>query len=36
VGQQMDIFIEAPPLESDIAQMRTPQRGKPGGRRGES
>jgi len=36
VGQQMDVFIEAPPLESDIAQMRTPQRGKPGGRRGES
>jgi multidrug efflux pump subunit AcrA (membrane-fusion protein) len=36
VGQQMDVFIEAPPLETDVVQIRTPQRGKPGGRRGES
>jgi HlyD family secretion protein len=36
VGQQMDVFIEAPQLETNIVQMRTPQRGKPGVRRGES
>jgi HlyD family secretion protein len=36
VGQQMDVFIEAPPLETDVVQMRPPHRGKPGGRRGES
>jgi HlyD family secretion protein len=36
VGQQMDVFIEAPPLEADIVQIRPPQRGKAGGRRGES
>jgi HlyD family secretion protein len=36
VGQQMDVFIEAPPLETDVVQMRPPQRGKPWGRRGES
>jgi HlyD family secretion protein len=36
VGQQMDVFIEAPPLETDIAQIRPPQRGKPSTRKGES
>ncbi len=36
VGQQMDVFIEAPPLETDIVQMHTPPRGKAGGRGGES
>jgi HlyD family secretion protein len=36
VGQQMDVFIEAPPLEADIVQMHPPQRGKPRVRRGES
>ena len=36
VGQQMDVFVEAPPLATDVAQMRAPQRSKPGGRRGES
>jgi HlyD family secretion protein len=36
VGQQMDVFIEAPPLETDIVQMRPLQRGKPSTRRGES
>ena len=36
VGQQMDVFIEAPPLEADIVQMRPPQRGRGGMRRGES
>ncbi|MGH8067885.1 MAG: hypothetical protein ACRERE_22195 [Candidatus Entotheonellia bacterium] len=35
VGQQMDVFIETPPLETDAVQMRTPQGSKPGGRRGE-
>jgi hypothetical protein len=36
VGQQMDVFIEAPPLETDIVQMRTHAKAKAGGRRGES
>jgi HlyD family secretion protein len=36
VGQQMDVFIEAPPLETNIVQIRTPQRSKAGVRRGES
>jgi multidrug efflux pump subunit AcrA (membrane-fusion protein) len=36
VGQQMDVFIEAPPLETNVVQVRPPQRGKPGVRRGES
>jgi len=36
VGQQMDVFIQAPPLETDTVQMRTPQRAMAGGRRGES
>jgi HlyD family secretion protein len=36
VGQQMDVFIEALPLEADIVQIRPPQRGKPEVRRGES
>jgi HlyD family secretion protein len=36
VGQQMDVFIEAPPLETDVVQMRTPQKAKAGVRRGES
>jgi HlyD family secretion protein len=36
VGQQMDVFIEAPPLEADIVQRSTPPRVKAGGRRGES
>ena len=36
VGQQMDVFIEAPPLETDVVQMRRAQRGKPGGRKGQS
>jgi HlyD family secretion protein len=36
VGQQMDVFIEAPPLETDIVQIRPLPRGKPGVRRGES
>jgi multidrug efflux pump subunit AcrA (membrane-fusion protein) len=36
VGQQMDVFIQAPPLEADIVQMSTPPRVQAGGRRGES
>jgi HlyD family secretion protein len=36
VGQQMDVFIEAPPLETDLVQMGTPQRSRAGVRRGES
>ena len=36
VGQQMDVFIETPPLETDAAQMCTSQRSKPVGRREES
>jgi HlyD family secretion protein len=36
VGQQMDVFIEAPPLETDIVQMRTHEKAKAWGRRGES
>ena len=36
VGQQMDVFIEAPPLEADIVQMRTPQKARVGVWRGES
>jgi HlyD family secretion protein len=36
VGQQMDVFIEAPPLERDILLSRIPQRSRPGVRRGES
>jgi multidrug efflux pump subunit AcrA (membrane-fusion protein) len=36
VGQQMDVFIEAPPLETDIVQMRTHAKAKAGGRRGQS
>ena len=36
VGQQMDVFIEAPPLETDLVQTRPPQRGKAGVRRGQS
>jgi hypothetical protein len=30
------VFIEAPPLETNVVQVRPPQRGKPGVRRGES
>jgi HlyD family secretion protein len=36
VGQQMDVFIQAPPLETDTVQMRTPPRAKAVGRRSES
>jgi HlyD family secretion protein len=36
VGQLMDVFIQAPPLETDIVQMRTLPRVKAGGRRGAS
>jgi HlyD family secretion protein len=36
VGQQMDVFIEAPPLEADIVQMRPPQQARAGVWRGES
>jgi hypothetical protein len=36
VGQQMDVFIEAPPLDADVVQMRAPQRFRAGLRRGES
>jgi multidrug efflux pump subunit AcrA (membrane-fusion protein) len=36
VGQQMDVFIEASPLETDLVQMGAPQRNKAGVRRGES
>jgi HlyD family secretion protein len=36
VGQQMDVFIQAPPLETDTVQMRTPPRAKAVGRRNES
>jgi len=36
VGQQMDVFIEAAPLETNIVQIRTPQRSKAVMRRGES
>jgi HlyD family secretion protein len=36
VGQQMDVYIEAPPLETDVVQRSTPPRGKSAGRKGES
>jgi HlyD family secretion protein len=35
VGQQMDVFIEAPPVNS-MVMMRLPPRGRPGVRKGES
>jgi multidrug efflux pump subunit AcrA (membrane-fusion protein) len=36
VGQQMDVFIEASPLETDLVQTGAPQRNKAEVRRGES